>query len=256
MLFVEWKHSGAIAGKPHERPDATRQALCHLLATALGSPPIIPSSKYHLLKPIPVTESTFRIIGWITSAKRNGPIWSPCCTPADDVRLFAASNPIRIFTLLFENYEDPNCRHLTVRTDQAVSLSEHQIQKCADPGRLPIKSISIESCTAYDPHSRTCSLRSNKVATLTTVFSRGDVSKASIENANVVATAYVGNEPYDRKEPKNAYTIKCNGDTCTLINKFVIEDTYPKTEVPIDYSLVRKGLNEKLICFHQTVKII
>ncbi|KAI0983330.1 hypothetical protein GJ496_001079 [Pomphorhynchus laevis] len=31
MLFVEQKHSGAIAGKPHERPEATRQALCHLL---------------------------------------------------------------------------------------------------------------------------------------------------------------------------------------------------------------------------------
>ncbi|KAI0985906.1 hypothetical protein GJ496_010818 [Pomphorhynchus laevis] len=31
MLFVKRKHSGAIAGKPHERPEATRQALCHLL---------------------------------------------------------------------------------------------------------------------------------------------------------------------------------------------------------------------------------
>ncbi|KAI0986565.1 hypothetical protein GJ496_006179 [Pomphorhynchus laevis] len=31
MLFVERKHSGAIAGKPHERPEATRRALCHLL---------------------------------------------------------------------------------------------------------------------------------------------------------------------------------------------------------------------------------
>ncbi|KAI0981114.1 hypothetical protein GJ496_000628 [Pomphorhynchus laevis] len=31
MLFVERKHSGAIAGKPHERPEATRQAPCHLL---------------------------------------------------------------------------------------------------------------------------------------------------------------------------------------------------------------------------------
>ncbi|KAI0986057.1 hypothetical protein GJ496_001534, partial [Pomphorhynchus laevis] len=73
MLFVERKHSSAIAGKPHGRPEATRQALCHLLATALGSPPIIPSSKYHLLKPMSVTESTFRIIGWVSSAKRNGP---------------------------------------------------------------------------------------------------------------------------------------------------------------------------------------
>ncbi|KAI0983662.1 hypothetical protein GJ496_010133 [Pomphorhynchus laevis] len=31
MLFVERKHSDAIAGKPLERPEATRQALCHLL---------------------------------------------------------------------------------------------------------------------------------------------------------------------------------------------------------------------------------
>ncbi|KAI0982843.1 hypothetical protein GJ496_003719 [Pomphorhynchus laevis] len=35
MLSVEWKHSGAIAGKPHERPEATQQALCHLLGLVI-----------------------------------------------------------------------------------------------------------------------------------------------------------------------------------------------------------------------------
>ncbi|KAI0986974.1 hypothetical protein GJ496_010711 [Pomphorhynchus laevis] len=121
MLFVERKHSGAIAGKPHERPEATRQAVSFTRFVS-NQPTRGPAIEKRMSEIVPKRESNVR---------------SDEIAVVDETTSYShAQRPVG---------QCPVCR-LEFRIIDAGLLFKHNLRiRCADSGLPPTSQRSSHS---------------------------------------------------------------------------------------------------------------